>query len=166
MELQVREARLTDIERVRSLIESTDLSRSPEDLNAAADLLRQLVYLPNAAVLVAVDGRQLLGMAVLSLRPSVAHGGLVGTLDSLAVEPGNEVAGVAEALINEVVRSARNKGCTIVEATPPARSAELKRFQALGFEDAGKRLSRGLVAQRAAVPLGRDAAGNKTDRRN
>jgi len=149
VELQVREARLTDIDRIRSLIERTDRRWSADDLSAAADLLRQLVYLPNAAVVVALDGRQVLGMAVLSLRPSVAAGGLVGTLDILAVEPGHESAGVAEALINEVVRSARNKGCMLVEATPPDEPAEWGRFEKLGFKDAGTRLSHSLAAQRA-----------------
>lgn len=151
MELQVREARLTDIDRIRSLIERTDERWSEHDLSAAADLLRQLVYLPNAAILVALDGRQVLGMAVLSLRPSVAAGGLVGTLDILAVEPGHELAGVAEALINEVVRSARNKGCVLVEAAAPDEPADAGRFEKLGFVDAGPRLSHSLVSQRAAA---------------
>ncbi len=149
VELQVREARLTDIDRVRGLIEQANQRWNVGDLSSAADLLRQLIYLPNAAILVALDGRQTLGMAVLSLRPSVAEGGLVGTLDMLAVEPSHELAGVAEALIDEVIRGARNKGCVMIEATPPDEHAELKRFQALGFADAGPRLSRSLVSQQA-----------------
>ena len=149
MELQVREARLTDIDRIRSLIERTDQRWSADNLSAAADLLRQLVYLPNAAILVALDGRQILGMAVLSLRPSVAARGLVGTLDILAVEPDYEASGVADALINEVVRSARNKGCVMVEATPAVEPARSRRFEELGFKDAGTRLSHPLATQRA-----------------
>lgn len=151
MELRVREAQLTDIDRICGLIEKTDQRWSAEDLTAAADLLRQLIYLPNASVLACLDGRNVLGMAVLSLRPSVGAGGLVGTLDMLAVEPEQATAGVAEALINEVVRSARNKGCVLIEAMPPNDRAELRRFQQLGFSDAGTRLSRSLATQRVSA---------------
>ena len=54
----------------------------------AADLLRQLVYLPNASLLVAEARRELVGGALLVLRPSVIAGGYVGTIDFLVVAPG------------------------------------------------------------------------------
>jgi predicted N-acetyltransferase YhbS len=151
VQLQVREARLTDIDRVSGLLERTDESWSPNELSAAADLLRQLIYLPNAAVYVALDGRQLLGVAVLSMRPSVAAGGLVGALDLLAVEDGHELSSVGDELIKEVARSARNKGCVIVEAQTPAESADVERLEALGFSDAGTRYSLSLADLRAGV---------------
>jgi hypothetical protein len=53
VQLQVREARLTDIDRVTGLIERADDCARVRPAGAAADLLRQLVYLPNAAVFVA-----------------------------------------------------------------------------------------------------------------
>lgn len=149
MELQVREARLTDIDRVRSLLERADEAWHADELSTAADLLRQLVYLPNAAVIVALDGRILLGLAVLSLRPSVSAGGLVGTVDLLAVEAGHEFAGVRETLINELVRSARNKGCVLIEAAQPEEPADVARWEELGFAEASPRLNRSLAALRA-----------------
>jgi GNAT superfamily N-acetyltransferase len=148
VQLQVREARLTDIDRVTGLLERTDLRWSSAGLSSAADLLRQLVYLPNAAVFVALDGRQLLGAAVLSMRPSVAAGGLVGALDLLAIEPGHELTAVGEELIKEVARSARNKGCVMVEAHLPTDPVELARLEALGFTDTGTRLALPLAALR------------------
>src|SRR5436305_443316 len=80
VEVQLRDARLTDIDRVIALIEHTDSGWSAEQLTNAADVLRQMVYLPNASLLVAVDGRMLVGFAVLALRPSVSAGGLVGSV--------------------------------------------------------------------------------------
>lgn len=151
MELQVREARLTDIDRVLGLIERADVHWSGAELGTVADLLRQLIYLPNAAVLLAHDGRLLLGVAVLALRPSVSDGGLVGTIDLLAVEPGHELSGVTETLINELASSARNKGCVLIEATQPEDPAEVARWESLGFTEAGARLSRSLAALRAGA---------------
>ena len=85
----------------------------------AADLLRQLVYLPQASIFVAESQRHVVGGAVLALRPSVRAGGFVGTIDLLVVDPEHDADRVADALLEEVVRSASNKGCTLVEAARP-----------------------------------------------
>jgi GNAT superfamily N-acetyltransferase len=151
VQLQVREARLTDIDRVTGLLERSDEHWTSAELGAAADLLRQLVYLPNATIFVGLDGRQMLGIAVLSIRPSVAAGGLVGALDLLAIEPGHELTDVGQELIKEVARSARNKGCVLLEAQPPAEPAALARLEALGFTDTGTRLGMVLAALRAGA---------------
>jgi hypothetical protein len=151
VELQVREARLTDIDRVLGLIERADTGTSTAEPGPVADLLRQLLYLPNAAVLLAHDGRLLLGVGVLSLRPSVTAGGLVGTIDLLAVEPGHELSGVTEILIDELASSARNKGCVLIEAEQPEDPADVARWEGLGFTETGARLSRSLAALRAGA---------------
>lgn len=145
MELQVRDARLTDIDRITGLLERADARWTLDRLNNAADVLRQMVYLPNAAVTVALDGRMVVGVAVLSLRPSVSAGGLVGNVDLLAVEPGHELDGIVEGLLRELVRSARNKGCVILESDVPVDPADLARWESVGFSDAGPRLRCPLV---------------------
>lgn len=145
MELQVRDARLTDIDRITSMLERSDSHTATNGVGNAADLLRQLVYLPNAAVIVAVDGRLVVGAAVLGLRPSVAAGGLVGSVDLLLTEPGHELDGVTEALLQELVRSARNKGCVSLDGALPEDPADLARWERLGFREAGQRLSRSLA---------------------
>ena len=150
MEIQLRDARLTDIDRVIGLIERADSRWTMERLDGAAEVLRQMVYLPNSTLLVALDGRMLVGVAVLSLRPSVSAGGLVGAVDLLAVEPGNEHDGVIEALLDELMRSARNKGCVVLEADVPTDPAELARWQAQGFSPAGAQLRCPLVRAAAA----------------
>jgi N-acetylglutamate synthase-like GNAT family acetyltransferase len=145
VEVQLRDARLTDIDRVLSLIERAAAGWSEEQVNNSADVLRQMVYLPNASLLVALDGRNLVGVGVLALRPSVASGGLVGTVDLLCVEPGLEHEGVIEALLHEIIRSARNKGCVVLEGNVPTEPAELSRWEAAGFSEAGPRLRCPLV---------------------
>jgi ribosomal protein S18 acetylase RimI-like enzyme len=146
MEYLVRAARITDIDRLVALSDAdlgTDRGSSPLD---AADLLRQLVYLPQASIFVAETQRHVVGGAVLALRPSVSAGGFVGTIDLLVVDPEHDVDRVADALLEEVIRSASNKGCTLVEAARPDDQTALGRWAALGFTPAGPRIQRIVAA--------------------
>ena len=146
MEYLVRAARVTDIDRLVALGGGDlrdDPDASPLD---AGDLLRQLVYLPQASIFVAESQRSVVGGAVLALRPSVRAGGFVGTIDLLVVDPGHDTQRVTEALLEEVIRSARNKGCTQVEATRPDDPVALGRWAAMGFSPAGPRIQRPVAA--------------------
>jgi GNAT superfamily N-acetyltransferase len=142
VEYVVRAARITDIDRLVALSDA-DLraARGTSPLDAA-DLLRQLVYLPQASIFVAETQRHVVGGAVLALRPSVSAGGFVGTIDLLVVDPDHDGDRVADALIEEVIRSASNKGCTLVEAARPDDQVALGRWAALGFAPAGPRIQR------------------------
>ncbi|HEX2470761.1 MAG TPA: GNAT family N-acetyltransferase [Candidatus Limnocylindrales bacterium] len=142
MEYLIRAARITDIDRLVAL---SDVDRGSSPLDAA-DLLRQLVYLPQASIFVAESQRHVVGGAVLALRPSVSAGGFVGTIDLLVVDPDHDADRVAEALLEEVIRSASNKGCTLVEADRPGDEASFGRWAALGFTLAGPRIQRTVAA--------------------
>ena len=107
------------------------------------------MYLPQASIFVAETQRHVVGGAVLALRPSVRAGGFVGTIDLLVVDPDHDVDRVADALIEEVVRSASNKGCTLVEVARPDDQASLGRWAALGF-----------TPGRSAHPTNRGRGGN------
>lgn len=139
MEYSVRAARITDVERVIAL------SGVRAD---AGNLLRQLVYLPHASVLVAEWRREIVGSAILALRPSIQSGGFVGVLDLLAVGESHDADRVTELLLQEVLRSARNKGCTVVQAPQPQDPAARTRWESLGFHDAGP------LMERAVEPAG------------
>jgi hypothetical protein len=146
VEYLVRAARVTDIDRLVALSDG-GLGGSPDTSPlAAADLLRQLVYLPQASIFVAEAQRVVVGGAVLALRPSVSAGGFVGTVDLLVVDPEYDVDRIAAALLEEVVRSASNKGCTVVEASSSDDPAESARWEALGFSAAGPRIQRTVAA--------------------
>ena len=151
MEPVVRDARLTDIDRIAGLMERADARWTEQRLENAADMLRQVIYLPNAALLACLDGRAIVGAGVLALRPSVSAGGLVGTVDVLVVEPGLELEGVFDALLRELVRQARNKGCVVLEGDAPADSAELSRWEATGFTEAGSQMRLPLLPVTAGV---------------
>lgn len=151
MEPVVRDARLTDIDRITGLMERADSRWSAERLRDAGDVLRRLIYLPNAALIVAVDGRTVVGASMLALRPSAVAAGLVGNIDFLVVEPGHELDGVVDVMLRELVRQARNKGCVTLEGEVPSESEELTRWEAAGFNEAGPRMSVALVRSTAAV---------------
>ena len=152
MEYQVRAARITDIDRLAVLGRASlrDAGRGSLD---AADLLRQLVYLPNASLLVAESRRVIVGGALLVLRPSVIAGGYVGTVDFLVVGPGHDTDHVTDVLLEELLRSAGNKGCSTVEMAQPSDPSDLARILRAGFVSAGPSLRRPLaVADTASRP--------------
>lgn len=154
MEYQVRAARITDVDRLVTLAEGELRADDAEGPLVAADLLRQLVYLPQASVLVAEARRGLAGGAVLALRPSVRSGGYVGTVDLLVVDPAADADGVTRALLEEILRSAGNKGCSVVEALRPADPEVRDRWSRLGFADAGPRIEHAVAAGRASAGRG------------
>ena len=112
----------------------------------AADLLRQLVYLPQASIFVAETQRVVVGGAVLALRPSVRAGGFVGTIDLMVVDPDHDADRITDALLEEVIRSASNKGCTVVEAPRPDDPTTAERWTKQGFGPAGPRIQRPVMA--------------------
>jgi GNAT superfamily N-acetyltransferase len=133
VEYQVRTARITDVDRLVAL--SGPISRDARAVGPmdAADLLRTMVYLPQASVFVAEARRELVGGAVLTLRPSVRAGGYVGSVDLLVVDPDHDSDRVSGALIDELLRSASNKGCTVVETAQPDDPATRTRWERHGF---------------------------------
>jgi GNAT superfamily N-acetyltransferase len=116
----------------------------------SGDLLRQLVYLPQASIFIAEAHREVVGGAVLALRPSVAAGGFVGAVDFVVVDPDHDADRVTDALLEEILRSARNKGCSIVEAALPEDPAERTRLERHGFVEAGPRAECRVAAVGAA----------------
>jgi GNAT superfamily N-acetyltransferase len=145
VEYLVRQAKITDIDRLAAIGRSSIRGSGRGSLDAA-DLLRQLVYLPQASVLVAEARRVLAGGALLVLRPSVIAGGYVGTIDLLVVAPEHDADRVTDALLEELLRSAGNKGCTAVEAAKPSDPADLARLERAGFASAGPTLRRPIAA--------------------
>ncbi|HEY7590767.1 MAG TPA: GNAT family N-acetyltransferase [Candidatus Limnocylindrales bacterium] len=146
MEYLVRTARITDIDRLVALSVASDRLARVDGPMDAASLLRQLVYLPQASIFVAEARREVVGGAVLALRPSVMAGGYVGTVDLLVVDPEHDVERISAALIGELLRSAGNKGCTVVEVARPGNATERNRWEQQGFTPAEPLMERAVAA--------------------
>jgi len=117
----------------------------------AIGLLRQLVYLPNASVSLVEAGRQLAGGAVLGLRPSIRSGGFVGSVDVLVVADGHDRDKVSDLLIEEMLHSARRKGCTSVEVMLTPDDEHFSNWQGHGFTKSAGNIYRAAVAVRAST---------------
>jgi len=147
VDYQVRTARITDVDRLVALFApAVDPGGGPL---VAPDLLRQLIYLPQASVLVAERRREVIGGAILALRPSVRSGGYIGTIDLFVVDPSGDAISVTNDLLEEILRSARNKGCTVVEAARPDDPGERARWEDRGFSEGGSLMTRSVAARKA-----------------
>ena len=130
--------------------DSVLMSRSESQLGPA-DFMRQMVYLPQASIVVAEARRVVVGGAILALRPSVQAGGYVGVVDLLVVDPEHDADRITGALLGELLRSASNKGCTVVEANRPDDEMVLARWERMGFGEAGPRMQRIVTAAGATA---------------
>ena len=155
MEYLVRAARITDIDRIVALSDGVVPMSGATVALGSADLLRQLVYLPQASIFVAEARRDVVGGAVLALRPSVVAGGFVGSVDLLVVDPEHDADRVTDALLEEVIRSAKNKGCSVVEAALPEDPAERTRWERHGFTQSGPRTELHVAAVGAGMSRSR-----------
>ena len=144
VEVHVRSARPTDLDAAIRLVahDGAEPGAGPWD----ADFLRNLLYVPSATVVVAEAGRRVVGVGVLSIRPSVRSGPFVGVIDELGIAGGEldaaERRHAGDAIVEHLAASARNKGCSRVEVTEPLASAEPSRWKRLGFASRGRTLSR------------------------
>ena len=154
MEFHVRSARLTDIDIAMRL-----LMRDGEvvsEQRGDADRLRSLLFLPAATILVAEAERRVVGVGVLSIRPTVRTGAFVGVIDELGLEgmPGRATRATAasasgrsevgRSILEQLISSAKNKGCARVEVTDPLAAAEPALLKGAGFERRGALLSRAI----------------------
>ena len=151
MEYLVRQARITDVDRLYALCAEKGAVPDGDSPMDAIGLLRQLVYLPNASVALVEANRQLAGGAVLGLRPSVRTGGFVATIDVLVVANGHDGEKVADLLIEELLLSAKRKGCTAVEVMLTPDDEHFASWQGHGFVKAAPHTYTAPIAARARI---------------
>lgn len=151
MDYLVRQARITDVDRLFALCVEAGVAPQGATPLDAVGLLRQLVYMPNASVLVAEAGRQIVGGAVLGLRPSVKVGGFIGTVDVLVLGRGHPATKIAEPLIAEILSSARRKGCPAVEVEMTDDATLRACWARHGFTPVSATTYRAAVPVRASV---------------
>jgi N-acetylglutamate synthase-like GNAT family acetyltransferase len=146
VEVHVRNARPTDLDAAVRLMSTVRADQ--EAGNQDADFLRNLLYVPSATIVVAEAERQVVGVGVLTIRPSVRSGPFVGVIDELGLNgvelDAAERRDAGDSIVEHLAASARNKGCTRVEVSEPVASAEPSRWKRLGFASRGRTLSRPL----------------------
>ena len=119
MSVRVRPACLQDGVAVMTLLE--EMGYYPEPISFAKTY-RKTLSDPLFLVRVAeVDGK-VVGMASLSMRHQLGLGGLLASLDELAIAPG-AAKGVDRALMQATVGKARSMGARKVEVRPARKAA-------------------------------------------
>jgi hypothetical protein len=155
VEFHVRSARLPDVDAaIRILLRD---AADPEERRSDADRLRSLLFVPAATVVVAEVERRIVGVGVLSIRPAVRTGPFIGFIDELEVEGrtgrAERAAAAADAanrdrvrssILEQLIASARNKGCVSVEVADPLAKAESALFKQADFARRGTLLSRAI----------------------
>ena len=129
MNVHVRPASLQDGVAVLQLLE--DVGYYPEPI-AFAKTYRKTLADPHFLVRVAEEQGRIVGMATLSLRYQIGLGGLLASLDELAIAPGPESKRVDRLLMQATVGKARSLGARRIvvranEGTPPPRAHQLPR---------------------------------------
>ena len=127
--VNVRPACLQDGVSVMSLLEQVGFYPEPISF---AQTYRKTLQNPGFLVRVAEVCGKVVGMATLSLRYQLGVGGLVASLDELAVADSPEAARVERKLRKATVGRARALGARRVvtkanEGTPPPRAAQLQK---------------------------------------
>ena len=127
--VNVRPACLQDGVAVMSLLEQVGFYPEPISF---AQTYRKTLQNPGFLVRVAEMGGQVVGLATLSLRYQLGIGGLVASLDELAIDDGPEAARIERKLRKATVGRARALGARQVinkanENTPPPRAAQLQK---------------------------------------
>ena len=129
MNVHVRPASLQDGVAVLQLLE--DVGYYPEPISFAKTYRKTLAD-PHFLVRVAEEQGRIVGMATLSLRYQIGLGGLLASLDELAIAPGPESKRVDRLLMQATVGKARSLGARRIvvranEGTPPPRAHQLPR---------------------------------------
>ncbi len=132
MSAQVRSASLQDGVSVLALLE--DVGYYPEPISFAQTYRKTLAN-PHFLVRVAEDHGRIVGVASLSMRWQLGIGGLVASLDELAIAPEADRKRVERLLLQATVGRARALGARRVvkranEGTPPPRAAQLREMAA------------------------------------
>jgi predicted N-acetyltransferase YhbS len=148
VEVHVRTARLTDLDVAVRLLAPDDTDGRTERQDVA-DTLRNLLFVPSATVIVAESERRVVGVGVLSIRPSVRSGPFVGVIDELGLASASiledaERKRAADEIVEQLATSARNKGCTRVEVNEPLATAEPSLWKRHRFASRGRTLGRTL----------------------
>ena len=138
------------------------VTRNEMAIGGAGNVARNIASLGARCIFVGLvgedeAGREVIAIGVLSIRPAVRSGPFIGVIDELGVAaaagrsgsaaPAADAAqlkGLGDSILEHLVTSARNKGCTRVDVTDPLATAEPALLKRAGFERRGALLSRAI----------------------
>ena len=139
MDLTIRDARLEDSAAIAALLDQLGY---PADAAAVARRLERLQIVGDRVVVADVDGA-VAGLAHLQVTPAIEYDRPAAKLAALVVDEAARGRGVGRALIDEVEREARARGCVLLYLTTSERRAAAHAFyEDVGLEHTGRRYTR------------------------
>jgi GNAT superfamily N-acetyltransferase len=140
--MELRQPRRGDAPRIAALLDQLGYPTAPEQIEVR---LRRLAASGADATWVAEHDGEIVGVAGLHVSPSLEHDADVAKVSELVVDERFRRQGIGRALMAEVEREARRRGCTLLFLTTAERRNEAHRFyRRLGFEETGRRFAKSL----------------------
>lgn len=140
--MAIRKAKMSDLEDLLKLYDHLRgglawVKRAPTRVSPSHKrALEQIIKDPRQHVLVAVEGKKVVGTCTLYVMPRVYWSGHPwAILDSIVVGPAAQGKGTGSKLIKEAIKMAKKAGATQVNLTSNTQRTRAHRFyESLGFE--------------------------------
>lgn len=140
--VEVRKAGINDWEAIgRLLLElrrATGQAREPEPCTGGGEwrgILYRTLEDPNWLFLLAFDGDAEVGLLVMSVFPSLFHGGDTSLITELVVAESQRGKAAGRRLVEEAIRFARSAGCVEIAVSTETENAGARKFyRRMGFD--------------------------------
>jgi N-acetylglutamate synthase-like GNAT family acetyltransferase len=138
----IRDADVDDAEPVASLVAQLGYPASAETIRER--LLRLAESEVDRFVVAERDGA-VVGLAGLHVSHTIEYDGPAAKLSAIVVEETERRRGIGEALVAELEREARSRGCCLIFLTTAERRGGAHAFyRRVGFEETGRRFAKPL----------------------
>jgi GNAT superfamily N-acetyltransferase len=142
VDLTIRDARPDDSAAIAALLDQLGY---PTGEAAVAARLERLGVVGDRVVVAEVDGA-VAGLAHLQVAPALELDRPAAKIGALVVDEAQRERGVGRALVAELEREARARGCAVLSLTTAERRADAHAFYiGVGLQETGKRFTKQLA---------------------
>ena len=141
MALTIRDAAPTDAEAIAALLGQLGYPAEPGAVEARVERLN----IVGDRVVVADHDGQVVGLAHLQVTPAIEYDRPAAKIAALAVDESHRGEGIGRALVEEVEREARARGCGLLYLTTAELRSDAHAFyDRIGLEHTGRRYGKRL----------------------
>jgi N-acetylglutamate synthase-like GNAT family acetyltransferase len=142
VEPMIRDAYSSDAEALVALIRHLGY---PASADAVRERVERLWSSEADRLVVAELDGEIVGLASLHTSLSIAYDGQAAKLSAIVVDERHRQRGIGRALVEEMEREAKRRGCCLVFLTTAGRREDAHAFyERMGFEETGRRFTKRL----------------------